>query len=322
MYKRQILDGAGNLFGTTAGGLNPGTVFQLIPPTSVNGKWRAKVLHTFCLFFPCGDGDGIAPESGLIFDRAGNLYGTTVAGGAFGLGAVFELSPSPTGNWTEKVIYSFRPFGTNDGTNPYGTLALDASGNLYGTTAFGGSKALGTVFELTPQPDGTWTEAILYNFCSLPSCSDGLQPHYGLVLDPSGNLYGVTPASSATSGGLVFKLTHDPSGNWTESVLHVLNGGSDGSLPSGELIFDALGNLYGVAGGGGANNFGAAFELKPSAGGWRERVLYNFADSGDGSNPRGGLLLDKQGNLFGTATQDNDPNNCSKGCGAVFEIVR
>ena len=201
-----VFDASGNLYGATTR-----TIFELIPPASGNGLWSEKVLYTFCLTYPCIDG---ALPSSVIFDPAGNLYGTTESGGLYGLGTVFELTPDASGNWTEKVLYSFNPFGSNDGTNPSAPLVRDAAGNLYGTTVFGtGTAYFGTAFELSPQADGTWAETVIHDFCSSKDCEDGLQPRHGLLLDQAGNLYGTTGAGGNFDRncfmgcGTVFELT-------------------------------------------------------------------------------------------------------------------
>src|SRR5664279_5403051 len=185
-----IVDGAGNLYGTTSEGGTYiscsggcGTVFELTPNGS--GGWTETVLHNF----NSNGTDGANPYAGLIFDAAGNLYGTTTTGGTYYVGTVFELSPSQGGGWTEKVLYSFNYNGT-DGNYPQASLTIDAAGNLYGTTWAGGpyGYGYGTVFELTPAAGGGWTETVLHNFVG----TDGAAPLAGLIFDAAGNLYGTT----------------------------------------------------------------------------------------------------------------------------------
>ena len=201
------------------------------------GSGSENALYSFS-----GGSDPKFPYAGLIFDKAGNLYGTTEFGGANNQGTVFEITPNSNGSWTETVLYSFT--GSTDGGQPYGSLVLDAAGNLYGTTNFGGSSncnlGCGTVFELTPSSGG-WKETVLYTFTG---GSDGREPYARLLSDASGNLYGTTLLGGnigsvcSTGCGTVFKLTHGSSG-WTESVLYAFQGGADGASPYDGLAFDA-----------------------------------------------------------------------------------
>ena len=252
-----IFDAVGNLYSTTyyGGTYGYGTVFELTP--AAGGTWTEKVLHNFN-----DDGtDGYQPVASLIFDAAGNLYGTTEAGGTYSAGTVFELTPAAGGTWTEKVLHNFNSDGT-DGFFPSACLVLDAAGNLYGTTLGGGTSNRGTVFELTPTPaaGGTWTEKVLHNFDG----TDGYQPYADLIFDAAGNLYGTTEAGGTYSAGTVFELTPAAGGTWTEQVLHNFkDDGTDGIEPHAGLIFDASGNLYGTTFGGGAYGQGTVFEITP-----------------------------------------------------------
>ncbi len=276
---RLVLDSAGNLYGTTSsGGTSPsgncfggcGTVFKLSPGS--NGQWTESVLYNFCSQAGCADGN--APTGGVIFDAAGNLYGTTVDGGTPDQhlnGTVFELTPGGNGQWVETVLYMFQN-ATTDGNNPRGDLVQDKSGNLYGTTSWGysvpgGGFGNGIVFELTRGPQGQWTEKIVHPFCSdVINCSDGTGPLGGLVFDKAGNLYGTTSSGGAsncvvfTGCGVVFELA---SGSWFDTVLYSFPGGAPGLAPSSGVIFDAAGNLYGVASGGGTYGYGVVFEVTP-----------------------------------------------------------
>jgi uncharacterized repeat protein (TIGR03803 family) len=248
-------------------------VFELTP--AAGGGWTEQVLHRF----PDDNGtDGTAPVAGLIIDAAGNLYGTTSSGGTlFFRGTAFELTPAAGGVWTETVLHSFGN-GT-DASEPRAGLIFDAAGNLYGTTAVGGTGSncifgCGTVFELTPAAGGGWTEKVLYSFNA--NGTDGYSPEAGLIIDAAGNLYGTTYAGGTSSGcapygcGTVFELTPAAGGGWTETVLHNFGNGTDGSTPFAGLIFDAAGNLYGTTyyGGTGANEGGTVFEFTaaPKAG--------------------------------------------------------
>jgi uncharacterized repeat protein (TIGR03803 family) len=289
-----VLDSSGNLYGATqqGGAHGYGTVFELSPASG--GVWSIKILHSFNQSAKTRDGWG--PLAGLVRDSSGNLYGTTEFGGEHGAGAVFEVSPQPGGNWSEKVIHSF---GTvrKDGTNPFAGLILDSFGNLFGTTDAGGNQLYGTVFELSPNSTG-WTEKILYNFSYLSA--DGYGPYGSLVFDASGNLYGTTFYGGAHNVGAVFELTPTTSGEWNVTVLHSFgNDGKDGTFPDANLIFDAAGNLYGTTPYGGFANSGAVFQLTPSGANWTETIVHYFGRGSDGATPAGGLIFNATGSLFG-----------------------
>jgi uncharacterized repeat protein (TIGR03803 family) len=251
-FAGMIFDAAGNLYGTTAGGGatvteachdSCGVVFKLAP--NPDGTWTESVLHSFT------GTDGDLPDAGLIFDAAGNLYGTTFEGGADRSGVVFKLAPNPDGTWTESVLYSFT--GGVDGGYPAAGLTLDPAGNLYGTTFEGGADRSGVVFKLAPNPDGTWTESVLYSFTG---GADGAYPR-GLIFDAAGNLYGTTEYGGAYGDGVVFKLSPRSSG-WSETVLHSFLG--FGQQPFAPVIFDPAGNLYGTTQWGNGN-YGLVFEI-------------------------------------------------------------
>ncbi len=309
-YGGLIMDASGNLYGTTSsGGLyGEGTVFELVP--SASGTWMEKIIHNF----KPSAGDGTDPRAGLIFDAAGNLYSTTVGGGAYGGGTVFELTPTQGGGWTGTVLYSFG-YNGSDGANPYAGVIFDSAGNLYGTTNNGGTYGAGTVFELSPSGHGNWTESILYNFTG---GADGANPYYAnLVLDHASNLYGTTLDGGASNNGTVFELTPSGGGNWTEQVLHSFNNnGTDGVTPYGGLIIDSAGNLYGTTYQGGTYYWGTAFELSPAGGGnWTEKVLHNF-DYTDGALLFGALIFDSAGNLYSNSTSGGTYN-----AGTAFELT-
>jgi uncharacterized repeat protein (TIGR03803 family) len=322
-----IIDVTGNLYGVTyAGGdYNYGTVFQLTPGTK--STWTETVLYSFNY----NNTDGVYPTSSLVFDAAGNLYGTTWAGGtdntcSGGCGTVFELSPGTNGEWNETVLYSYQNNGT-DGNRSLASVVLDKAGNLYGTTSQGGAYNAGTVFELTPGTNGTWRETVLYSFTN---AADGAYPYAGLVFDKAGNLYGTTGGAGA-GWGTVFELSRGANGTWTETVLDTFNG-TDGATSFASLIFDKAGNLYGTTYQGGANNTcsgsygcGTVFELTRSKSAWTEKVLHSFNNNGtDGFNPYANLIFDKAGNLYGTTSSGGAFNTCTGlyGCGAVFELVK
>ncbi|HEY6769982.1 MAG TPA: choice-of-anchor tandem repeat GloVer-containing protein [Candidatus Sulfotelmatobacter sp.] len=309
-YGALISDAAGNLYGTTTGGgvHSLGTVFELTPNTT--GGWRSKILHSFN-----ADGiDGIVPYTRLVFDSAGNLYGTTNNGGSNNVGTVFELTPNTSGTWKETILYSFQNNGT-DGNYPYGSLILDSSGTLYGTTAGGGTSFAGTVYELTPHGSGKWVETVLLNF----DYTNGYSTYAGLIFDAYGNLYGAAYAGGAYGYGTVFELTPQGSGQWNATVLYNFNGqNSTGDAPYGTLIFDSAGNLYGTTLFGGTYDSGMVFELTPQTSGeWTEIVVHSFEPSNwDSGNPFAGLVMDAAGNLYGTANQGGRFNY-----GTVFKLT-
>ncbi|MGA7459437.1 MAG: choice-of-anchor tandem repeat GloVer-containing protein [Candidatus Korobacteraceae bacterium] len=287
---------------------------------ATSGAWTEKVLYSFCAQTNCTDGEG--PHAGLIFDAAGNLYGTTLSGGiygGYGAGTVFELTPTAGGGWTEQVLHSFG--NGADGLTLYSGLISDAAGNLYGTTYYGGTYGYGTAFELTPAAGGGWTEGVLHNF----TYYDGQQPWAGLIFDAAGNLYGTTYygglylacPGGASDCGTVFELMPG-GGRWGETILHNFGTGGDGFSPTAGLILDAAGNLYGTTNGGGTYNQygGTVFELTPGVGGWTETLLHSFGNGTDGEAPDGALVFDTAGNLYGTTGGGG-----TYGGGTVFELT-
>ncbi|MGA8876241.1 MAG: choice-of-anchor tandem repeat GloVer-containing protein [Candidatus Korobacteraceae bacterium] len=274
--------------------------------------WAAtqRPIHNFGLT----NTDGQDPQAGLIFDAAGNLYGTTYSGGSLGFGTVFKMTPNGSGGWTEKVLHNFG-IGVMDGKTPQAPLVLDDSGNLYGTTIDGGTNSVGVVFEMSPNGGGGWTEFKIHNF---GNGEDGSRPEAGLILDGTGNLYGTTHSGGTHSAGTVFELTPNGSGGWTERVLHNFGADQDdGQDSEGGLIFDSAGNLYGTTVAGGNLGLGTVFEMTPNgSGGWTEKVLHNFGHGEDGNSPQGlSLIFDGAGNLYGT-TNTGGMNNA----GTVFEM--
>jgi uncharacterized repeat protein (TIGR03803 family) len=271
-----LLDKAGNIYGVSLlGGTHGfGTVFELTQNSS--GQWSSQTIYNF------SGSDGAKPQAGLTIDAAGNLYGTTELGGSGachdqtgGCGTVFELSYIAGTGWTETVLHSFLGAPGNDGSEPVATLTLDGSGNLYGTTSTGGIRnptcnlllaGCGTVFELSPVAGG-WNETILYEFQG--GSGDGANPYGPVVFDQSGNIYGTAADNGPYVFGSLFKLSPAAGGGWTETVIHDFGNGSDGKYPSGSLVLDAAGNLYGTTSGGGAsggvsnNGQGIIFEITP-----------------------------------------------------------
>jgi uncharacterized repeat protein (TIGR03803 family) len=255
---------------------------------------KFKVLYEFQ-----GGSDAASPIGGLNRDGT-KLYGTTYYGGTSNLGTVYKLGRGGT----ETVLYSFT--GGSDGANPEAGLTADAKGTLYGTTYSGGVHGLGTVFKITRKGH----ETVLYSFCpNYPHCNDGFDPSAGLIIDASGNLYGTTYAGGAGSLGVVFKVAPDG----TQTVLYSFKGGNDGADPNAAVIADASGNLYGTTYGGGTSGLGTVFELAANG---TESVLHSFAGGSDGANPFASLILDANGNLYGTTWSGG-----SGGYGTVYKVT-
>jgi hypothetical protein len=314
-------------------------------------EWREQVLYSF-QNYP----DDATPAGGVVFDKSGNLYGA--AGGGSNscpsvgdCGVVYQLKPpiQKGGAWTESVLYTFKGHDYGDGATPAGGVILDAAGNLYGTTAYGGAggcilfgstEGCGSVFELTPPKGngGAWTEKVLYSF---QGNTDGQFPIGDLVFDSAGNLYGATyfgggygscDAQYYQHCGTIFELSPPKTkgGKWTEKVLYSFKSGKDGANPNGGLVFDNKGAIYGTtyfggnegnhcAGGVGGTGCGVIFALQPpttKGGAWTEKVLHRF-DGLDGANSRAGVVFDGRGNLYGT-TYFGPPN----GFGLVFELKK
>jgi uncharacterized repeat protein (TIGR03803 family) len=289
-----IMDASGDLYGTTSGVGSSGfygTVFKLTPNGS--GGYTESVLHSFA----SSPNDGANPLAGLVMDSSGNLYGTTTSGGTADWGTVFKLTSNGNGSYTESVLYNFLG-GTADGWYSRAGLLLDAHGNLYGTTQYGGSAGSGAVFELAANGAGGYTESVLHSFLG---GSDGEGPQAGLISDGNGNLYGTTDLGGSAYAGTVFKLTPTGNGGYTETVLYDFSDGADGGDLPGGLVMDANGILYGTTSGGGNLNGGTAFKLAANGdGGYTETVLHNFGGGVDGVSPDAGLILDASGDLYGT----------------------
>lgn len=305
-----VMDASGNLYGTTevGGKFNNGLVFKLIPNTNKT-KYTEHILKNFCAKPSCADGSG--PQAGLIMDVDGNLYGTTTAGGKFGGGAVFKMKPVTNG-WTYAVIHSFcHDTNCTDGSIVNIGLAYagqasgqpyDGSSPLFGTTYVGGANNMGAVYELSPSGSG-------WNFQVIHSYSSGF--HGGeLLVDSLGNLLGTTLLGGANSGGTLYKLA---AGTWTETTLHNFGAEAnfaDGWEPSGRLLMDSAGNLFGTTGGGGTgvhctatHGCGVVFERKANG---NFKVLYDFCSlktCKDGEFPQSGVIMDSTGNLLGTTDE-------------------
>jgi uncharacterized repeat protein (TIGR03803 family) len=313
-----ITDGAGNLYGATyAGGqYGGGTVFELSPPKKGQTAWTQKVLVAFN-----ANGDTIEPLGDLLADSGGNIYGTTYGGGAGNFGMAFEVSPPGKGQsgWTFTDIHDF---SATEG-NPDVGVILDAEGNLYGVTYDGGGPGFaGTVYTLSPPTgaQGSWTEATLFAFPQ----ANGEQPYGGLVMDGAGKLYGTTLATGAQTIATAFELSPPAQGQsgWSEATIYNFPAMS---APNGDLLLDAAGNLYGTSLTGGAQACGAVFALSPPAQGqtiWTGSVLVSLNDK-DGAAPVAGLIADRNGTLYGTASSGGAAGHCRhglKGVGTVFAV--
>jgi len=316
-------------------------VFLALACPAFAATWKEQVLYSF----QGPPNDGFVPAGGVVFDKAGNLYGATTGGGpgsCFPIseecGLVFQLSP-PTKKgdpWTENILYQFKGKTSNDASVPAGGVILDADGNVYGTTAYGGtgdcvllgtSAGCGTVYELSPpaKKGDPWTETLLYSF---KSGNDGYFPWGALTFDGKGNLYGATQFGGGKGNtcnvfyggncGTVFVLSppKQKGGQWTEKALHsfagIANGkqSGDGANPNGGLVLDSKGAIYGTTLSGGYNcayhsghGCGTIFELKPPAKNgrmWSETMLHRFVDGNDGASPQSGAVFDAKGYLYGT----------------------
>jgi uncharacterized repeat protein (TIGR03803 family) len=315
---RLAFDQSGSLYGTTQNGGTyfRGTVFELTP--QADGSWRETALYNFC----CSD--GYPPSGGVIFDRSGNLYGTTSWGGISDNGVVFRLTPNRDGKWTEQVLYNFCSDGIcTDGEGPFGGLVFDNAGSLYGATQFGGVEGCnfgcGVVFELTVNSHGTWKEKLLHQFSSV---KDGYNTLAALIFDGAGDLYGTTSAGGVFGSGTVFELIPDQRGKWKHKILRSFTGGADGGEPASELAFDGAGNLYGTTAKGGdltvcnLAGCGVVFKLTQKADRiWFETLLHRFHDR-PGAEPVAGVVLDAAGNLYGTTQGDGSSSE-----GSVYQII-
>jgi uncharacterized repeat protein (TIGR03803 family) len=324
-YSDLVADAAGNLYGTTnqggtgtgCGSSGCGTVFEL---TRTKDGWKYQVLYSFT-----GGSDGGFPQTGLTWDSAGNLYGTTAGGGAYEWGTVFELSPNGQGGWTENTLHSF---AHGEGSSPAADLVFDDEGNLYGANSGGGSggtscneNGCGTVFELTPQSGGSWTETTIHVF--QPRSSDGLVPSSGVILDSNGNLYGMTEyggtgscLNGASGCGTIYEFSPAGGGTWTETILYNFNRGcAQGVYPSGGVFMDKAGEFLGTSQAGG-DGLGTVFELRNSQkNGWQQSNPHLFYGSPDGSIPVGSLLVRAEDAFVGVTSSGGATQT-----GTVFEL--
>jgi len=292
---------------TVQGGIDGcGTVDRLTP---TQGMWTSRTLWTFT----CG-ADGKNPHGGVTLDAAGNMFGTTVAGGSGGIcvgdgcGVVFRIAAR--GGF--RVIYNFT--GLKDGFGPGNPVALDTHGNLYGDAPDGGAHGEGVVYQLSFHHDH-WVQKVIHAFTG---GNDGGVGSLGpLLIDSAGDIFGVTEIGGFHQAGTAFKITPGPNGTWTYNVIYAFKGSPDAAFPYGGLIADASGNLYGTTYFGGASGNGSVYELMPRATGkYADRVLYSFTGGEDGGNPTTTLLFDSAGDLVGTT----DAGGASCSCGVIFKI--
>ena len=316
------IDSAGNLYGTASSGGSQGvgTVFRMARSGS---GWSFHLLYSFYGWTEQTT-DGSGPYSRVVIGSDGVLYGTTHSGGdgngcreLHGCGILYSLKPRDADalrGWQETVVFMF---GDLQGNNPdRGDLVFDRASNLYGTTRNGGAHEQGTVYELTPNQGGGWTEQVIHSFTGSP---DGASPLDGLVLDGTGKLYGTTSAGGVGGWGTIYQLTSTASG-WIESVLHNFQNGTDGRIPISNMIFDDSGNLYGVTETGGGDRGATLFDLMLQSDGiWQFNTLFAFPGPrwSDPYWTHASVVMDSAGNLYGT--------NCTGGAykwGSVFKLTR
>jgi uncharacterized repeat protein (TIGR03803 family) len=313
-YGGVTLDGAGNLYGSAviggSGGACPedgcGVVYRL---SNVNGTWTHKVLHDFT-----GTNDGYGPGAGVTFDAAGNLYGMTPTGGAYGLGTIYQLVPGPNDKWGLRVIHTFTG-GIDGGTGSAGRLLLDETGSLLGVATIGGEYGQGIVFQLTPGANGKFKMTTLYSFRGEP---DAGFPYSGLVKDAAGNLYGTSYYSGAHGDGAVYQLIPHGNGRYKEKVIHSFEGGDGGAYPISTLAMSG-GALYGTTSeeGAGGCGCGTIYKMSQDASGkWQHTVVYSFTGAPDAAFSYSGMVADGTGNLFGTTVHGGEDND-----GTVFQFT-
>lgn len=306
---RVVFGPDGALYGTAQDGgtFSRGVVFRLTPPPNlchaITCPWRETLLHEFGQ----DDVEGDFPAAEVLFDQAGNIYGTTQSGGGQGRGVVYKLTRSGS-NWIYSVLYDFP--ASDDGSTPYAGLIFDQAGNLYGTTEYGGPMNWGTVYKLTPS-GGAWQETILHDF----NGNDGAVPLAGVLFDQAGNLFGAT-ASGGDSNfvGSVFELV-PAGGGWNLTTLHrfpVHNGQVTG--PWADLTIDSAGNIYGTTRNSGSG-CGQVFKMTSQGGSWTFTTIHEFQGS-DGCEPQSKVLIDASGNLYGTTRRGGTHLS-----GVVWEIT-
>jgi uncharacterized repeat protein (TIGR03803 family) len=319
-YGGVVLDSKGDLYGTTvaggSGGACAGDGCGVVFLLSKSGKkWVETVMYNFS-----GGVDGFGPGGAVVFDKVGNLYGTTPDGGNLhkcsgnGCGVVYQISPVRGGGWKQTVLHTFSG-GADGAVGSLGPLLVDKAGNVFGVAELGGDASCncGVVFKLA-LVSGTWKFKTLHAFKGMPNAGF---PYGGVIADSKGNLFGTTYYGGAKGAGSVYKLAKS-NGTFAETLLHSFTGGADGGSPTTTLMLDARGNLYGTtAAGGDSNGDGVVFKLSPGSGGkWTESTVHRFGRGADGRNPYYGLVSDKAGHLFGTTAIGG-----GSGQGVVFQIT-
>jgi uncharacterized repeat protein (TIGR03803 family) len=310
-----IVSSAGQVIVTVADGgkFGAGDVFALTPPAPGATHWHRTDLQTF-------DGrNGSNPQGGLTEDSAGNFYGAASSGGHFHFGAVFRLTPAGAGAGRHDIT-SLYAFGARDKlpARPATAPLLGSDGNLYGTATEGGMNDGGAIYRLTPPLAGkkAWSLAVLHDF---DAATDGAPPFSCLTAGPDGSFYGTAGTGGPSNVGVAYRLDPPQPGEtkWTENVLHIFGDAPDGAYPGGGVTPGPNGELYGVTISGGTNHHGSLYELIPPSqqgGAWTVMMLYNFPRKG-GNDPTGNLIMDAQGSLYGTATDNYGRRN-----GSVFRL--
>jgi uncharacterized repeat protein (TIGR03803 family) len=327
-----VMDGSGNLFGSSGGGSancptppGCGTIFEISP--NGQGGWKETIVYSFL-----GGDDGDDPR-GVVLDAAGNLYGTAAQGGgsctlfSVGCGTAFKLSPNGIGSWQFTVLHHFGV--GNDGGLPFGGLAFDTRGNLYGTTQYGGSfvgtctQGCGSIFRLSEKA-GQWMENVLHRFQG----TDGSYPASTLTLDSSGNIFVTTNYGGSQDAGVVLELTPVAGRGWQSHLRHVFGSFQDGTRPGqASVTLDRRGDVHGTTFYGGqdlkqcrnsiGSGCGVVYRLTPTPSGpWKFNLLYSFTGGNDGNYPFDGPTLDSQGHLYGTTSYRGQTTT-----GGIFELI-
>ena len=304
-----VMDGAGNIYGTSVqgGDFGSGTVWRLSPS---GNTWVHTVLYSFT-----GGTDGGEPYKGVTLDADGNLYGTAVTGGSGscegGCGVAYKLTNNG-GTWTQSVIHAFT--GGHDGSGPGAGLTIGDNGDVYGMAPTGGALGEGTIYRLHERKNGTWVLNVIHTFTG---GADGIGGSAGRLVFRGRHLYGAATAGGVNGQGTVYQLTPAKTGEWGFRTIYSFQGQPDGGFPYGGLIFDALGNLYGTTYYAGANGLGCVYQLTPRHGGeWKEAVLYSFKGGSDGEGSIGNLVFDGTGNLYGTTSEGG-----TAGDGVIFRLA-
>jgi uncharacterized repeat protein (TIGR03803 family) len=293
---------------TDCGTSGCGAVFEL---SKGYGRWRETTLFSFGAV----NGSSVYPSGALSMDLSGNIYGTQGDGGdpLCNCGAVYQLTHYAAG-WSETLLHNFLG-GTSDGMHPYG-LVRDSAGNFYGSTVGGGINNNGTIFEMTPNSDGTWNYSVIHYFAYGSNNFDGSIPAGPLTIDALGDIHGTTISGGLWGYGIAFRLSPS-NGAWTETVL--FNFPLDyGSTPQPwGVVQDAAGNLYGATITGGAYALGTIYKLTPALGFWNRTILHTFTGNDDGANPFGGFAIDATGALYGASELGG-----SFGYGNIYKFAR